>query len=88
MYYLYIIKDVEERLYIGITNNPKRRLHEHNNEQGSGFTKSSSPFSMVFLEEYPNILSARKREIQLKKWSRVKKEKLIEMYNKNIKTKL
>lgn len=88
MYFLYMIKNQKDRLYIGVTNNPERRLQEHNSTSGAEYTKNTSPFSIVFLEEYGTLAEARKREIQLKKWSRVKKEKLIELYKKHKNTKL
>ncbi len=88
MHYVYMIKNIKGNLYIGITQGPEQRIEHHNTKRGANFTKSSSSFSIIFLEEYPNIIEACKREIQLKKWSRVKKEKLIEMYYKNINTKL
>lgn len=87
MYFLYMIKNKEGHLYIGITDNPKRRLEEHNKNRGALFTKHSSIFSMVFLEPQQTLTEARKREIQIKKWSRIKKENLIDLYNKKIETK-
>ena len=47
-----------------------------------------SDFRIVFLEKYPNLTSARQREIQLKKWSRGKKEFLIDKYRQGFETKL
>lgn len=88
MNYVYMIKDEENNLYIGITENPEQRLQYHNTNRGAQFTKDSSNFSIVFLEEYSNLPNARKREIQIKKWSRKKKEILIELYKQNIETKI
>ena len=88
MYFLYMIQDSQNHLYIGITDNPTRRLEEHNNKEGAEFTKQSSDFRIVFLETYPTPKEARTREIQLKKWSRIKKEKLIDMYKNGIDTKI
>ena len=75
-------------MYIGITDNPERRLKEHNTKQGAGFTKNKDTFEIVFLESQKSLAEARKREVQIKKWRRDKKEKLITLYNKNIPTKL
>jgi putative endonuclease len=83
-----MIQNNENKLYIGITTNPKERLSYHNNNRGAAFTKNEQPFFIVFLEEYKIISEARKREIQLKKWSRNKKEKLIEFYNQRIDTRM
>ena len=88
MYFLYIIKDQQNHLYIGITDNPERRLKEHNQGEGADFTKKSSDFQIIFLEKYQNLVDARKREVQLKKWSRIKKEKLVEMYKQSIDTRM
>lgn len=81
MNYVYMIKDEKQNLYIGITNNPERRLGEHNNNRGANFTKDSKTFYIVFLEKHNMLADARKREVQIKKWSRSKKEKLIELYS-------
>lgn len=83
-----MIKNLYGNLYIGITDNPERRLKEHNTKQGAGFTKNRDAFGIVFLEAQNSIKDARSREIQIKKWRRDKKEKLINLYKKGIKTKL
>ncbi len=66
MYYLYIIKSQkDETLYIGQTNNLKRRLFEHNNGK-SKYTKSHSPFTLKYYEAYTNEEDAKRRETNLK----------------------
>ena len=43
MYYVYILTNKSNSvIYIGVTNNLKRRLYEHKNEQIEGFTKKIS----------------------------------------------
>ncbi|OGI70856.1 hypothetical protein A3B84_00465 [Candidatus Nomurabacteria bacterium RIFCSPHIGHO2_02_FULL_35_13] len=88
MYFVYMIKNDFDKLYVGITEDLKNRLFYHNSKMGAEFTKGKAKFSMVFSEEYDTLMEARKREIQIKKWRRDKKEKLIDLYNKNISTKL
>ncbi len=88
MYFVYMIKNSYDNLYIGVTDNPERRLSEHNSKRGSDFTKIRDKFEIVFLEEQDSLVEARKREIQIKKWRREKKEKLIDLYNKSISTKV
>ncbi len=67
MYYLYIIQSqIKKWKYIGITNNPKQRVSQHN----AGMTRSTKgyrPFTLVYSEEYKTKTEARKREIYLKK---------------------
>ena len=86
MYSVYIIKKNSE-LYIGITKNIAKKIGVSNNKKGAFFTKNKTPFDLVFLEEYGTLLEARRRETQIKKWRRDKKEFLIEKYLKKQKTK-
>lgn len=87
MHFVYMIKNSFNDLYIGITDNPEQRLKYHNEKRGASFTKRNSKFEIVFLEPYATLAAARKREIQIKKWRREKKEKLIERYTKGLSTK-
>ncbi len=70
MYYVYILKSRKDgNLYIGSTNDLKRRLDEHNN--GLVFsTKSRRPFELVYYEAYKSEKDARNREKNLKLRSR------------------
>jgi predicted GIY-YIG superfamily endonuclease len=77
-WFIYIAKAHTGRYYTGITNNPARRIKKHNTGQGSQFARDQGPFELVYVSlPLPSKSDARKREIQLKGWSRVKKEKLI-----------
>ena len=83
-----MIKNSANKLYVGITENPQNRVNYHNNKRGARFTKYISDFKIVLLEEYENLAQARAREVQIKKWSRKKKDFLIERYDKDLETKL
>ena len=78
MYYVYIIKNTYDKLYTGISGNLPKRIYYHNANRGVLFTKSQlvsrDKFKIVFYEEYQTLAEARKREIQIKKWRREKKE--------------
>ena len=87
MYFVYMIKNSYNNLYVGVTNNPERRIMEHNLKRGSDFTKIRSGFKIVFLEKYYSLTEARKREIQIKKWRREKKDFLIDKYERGLSTK-
>ena len=81
-YYVYIITNwSNEVMYIGVTNNLKRRMLEHKNKQISGFTKTYNVKKLVYYECTSDVVSAIKREKQLKKWSRAKKNQLVESKN-------
>lgn len=87
MYFVYMIQNDHKDLYVGTSENPQERLTYHNQKRGALFTKRESKFELVFLEEYVDLMSARKREIQIKKWRRDKKEFLIEKYRRGVPTK-
>ena len=74
----YIAKTITGRYYVGITTDTERRIEMHNAGKGSKLAKDQGPFVLVY-ESAPFVdkSEARKREVQLKGWSRAKKEKLI-----------
>lgn len=76
-WYLYILRCESNKLYIGISQNPSKRFKTHQNKQGPKFTQKFRPIEIVYIEKYENLSLARKREIQLKKWGRKKKDALI-----------
>lgn len=88
MNYVYMIRNANGDIYVGITENPAQRLKYHNGHRGALYTKRDSKFEIAFLEQHSSLSDARKREIQIKKWRRDKKEVLIERYSKGLETKL
>ena len=82
-----MIRNRHDKLYVGITQDLKDRLYYHNTEQGAKFTKSKSKFYLAFSEEYETFAEARKREIQIKKWRRDKKEMLVYRFRNGFATK-
>ena len=75
------------QLYVGVSKNPQDRLVYHNQGRGASFTKQNPNYKIVFLEKYSVLAGARKREIQIKKWRREKKEMLILKYSMGVETK-
>jgi predicted GIY-YIG superfamily endonuclease len=77
-WFVYIAQANTGRYYVGITKNPNKRLAKHNSGEGSKFARDQGPFKLVYISaSFGNKSEARKREIQLKGWTRQKKEKLI-----------
>ncbi|MAF59327.1 MAG: GIY-YIG nuclease family protein [Candidatus Pacebacteria bacterium] len=67
MYYVYLLKSKkDESLYIGYTNDLKRRFEEHNNGENKS-TKFKTPFELVYYESYRARSDAKIREQALKK---------------------
>jgi putative endonuclease len=77
MYFLYILQTRSNRIYIDVTENLGQRVATHNLGQGAKWIKTDRNAGIVYSERQPSLGSARKRELQLKKWSRAKKEALI-----------
>ena len=66
MFFIYIIKSrKDENLYIGYTNDLRKRLKEHNSGL-VGATKSRRPLHLVYYEAYISKQDATKREHNLK----------------------
>ncbi len=82
-----MIRNSANKLYVGITEDPDSRLRYHNSQQGARFTKYIPDFEIVFLEEHLTMSEARRREIQIKKWRREKKEMLVKRYRDGLPTK-
>lgn len=68
-------------LYLGVTNDPERRVFEHKNGTHAGFTKKYRCTKLVWHETYEYIYDALEREKEIKKWRREKKERLIDGIN-------
>ncbi len=81
-YYIYILANWNNKvLYVGMTNNLARRLYEHKNKLVEGFTKKYNLNKLVYYEYTNDVTSAIKREKEIKKWRREKKNLLIEKLN-------
>jgi putative endonuclease len=77
MYFVYILRTLSNTLYIGVTGTLEQRISTHNSGKGAEWVKAHRGARLVYTEPHVTLSSARKREIQLKKWSRAKKEALI-----------
>ncbi len=81
-YYVYILSNfTNTTLYIGVTNDLKRRVYEHKNKLIEGFSEKYNVDRLVYFEETTDIKSAIQREKNLKKWNRMWKNELIEKEN-------
>ena len=76
MFYVYILRCDNQSFYVGLTDNLERRVLQHQNKE-SFHTKRYPSIKLVYSEKFDKRTAAEKREQQLKKWSRAKKEALI-----------
>ena len=80
-YYVYILTNNSETLYIGITSNLIKRIWEHKNKVVKGFTEKYNIDKLIYYEIYEDAEQAILREKQLKNWNRKKKLELIRKTN-------
>ena len=80
-YYVYILSSHRGTLYVGVTNDLVRRLYEHREKLGDGFTAKYNISKLVYYDSTTSIEAAITREKQIKGWVRSKKVNLIESVN-------
>jgi putative endonuclease len=84
-YFVYILTNQGRSvLYIGVTNDIRARLQQHIVDVEAERKHFSGQYNCVFLiyyERFDQIEEAIKREKQLKRWTREKKERLINTVN-------
>ena len=80
-YYVYILGSRTGTLYVGMTNNIKRRVHEHKTHCVPGFTDRYRVDQLLYVERLNDPTAAIAREKQIKRWRREKKVKLVDSIN-------
>ena len=79
MYFFYILRCSDNSLYCGQTSNLENRLKEHNfsGSKGAKYLRGRKPVVVVYSEQCPDLKTAMNRELEIKRWTRAKKEALI-----------
>lgn len=81
-YFVYILTNKSETLYIGVTNNIEERVFEHKEKINPRcFTAKYNLNQLVYHQTFDSIEEAIDREKQLKSWNRQWKIELIESEN-------
>jgi putative endonuclease len=80
-YYVYILASDSRVLYIGVTNDLRRRVYQHKTRVVPGFTRRYSVNRLVYFESTPNVRAAIEREKTIKSWIRERRIRLIESVN-------
>jgi putative endonuclease len=81
MYYVYILASINRVLYVGSTDNLRRRVAEHKRGRGNAFTARYRVHRLVYYETCADRAEAVRREYEIKRWPRAKKVALIESVN-------
>jgi putative endonuclease len=77
MPFVYIVECADGSLYTGWAVNVERRVKVHNAGRGARYTRLRGPVKLVYAEEQPDRVAAMKRELEIKRWPRARKLKLI-----------
>lgn len=75
--WMYVLRLESGALYIGATRNLTARWSDHLAGRACRTTRLDPPVSILYRERHPDYRAARRREAQLKRWTRGKKEALV-----------
>jgi putative endonuclease len=83
-YFVYILASGHHgTLYVGVTNDVRKRLALHRAGRGSEFVSKYNVTRLVHIEEFTSVIEAIAREKQIKNWRRDWKIELIERDNRD-----
>ena len=74
---VYFLRLGSGMLYVGASVDLEQRLDDHAAGQACRTTELDPPLALLRVEVYKTFFEARRREAQLKRWSRPKKEALV-----------
>jgi putative endonuclease len=81
-YYVYGLTNWNNKvMYLGVTNDLKRRVYEHQHKLIGGFTERYNVNKLVYYEQTRDVITALAREKEIKKWRREKKNVLVASMN-------
>ncbi len=80
-WFTYIAECRDKELYVGITKDVKKRIKEHNTTKKCRYTCFRKPIRLIYKEPCENYNAARKREQEVKKFSRAKKIALVNNFS-------
>ena len=81
VYYVYILASQTRVLYIGMTSAIEHRVFQHKTHAFVGFTAKYNVTNLVYFEHHGNVMTAIRREKEMKAWRREEKIQLIESTN-------
>lgn len=78
-WFVYILLCRDGSLYTGIAKDVQKRLNDHRSGKGGAYTRSHSPIRIVHEEPQPSRSAALRREAEIKRWSRTRKIKTLNL---------
>lgn len=76
-YYFYLLRCSDNSLYAGICIDLEQRLDAHQNGKSAKYTRSRLPVTLVFHEQHQTKGDALRREAEVKRWPKQRKERLV-----------
>ncbi|MEX1028022.1 MAG: GIY-YIG nuclease family protein [Candidatus Paceibacterota bacterium] len=76
-YYFYLLRCSDGSLYAGICIDLEQRVKTHQNGKGAKYTRSRLPVTLEYQEDHPSKGDALRRELEVKKWTKQRKERLV-----------
>ena len=81
-YYVYLLTNRNNKvMYVGMTNDLRRRVYQHKRKLVPGFTQRYNVDKLVYYESTHDVHAAITREKEIKKWRREKKDSLVNAMN-------
>lgn len=77
MFVVYLLKCADGSYYTGHTDNLEARIGQHQTGECGGYTSTRLPVELAWSQECPSREEALAAEVQIKGWTRAKKEALI-----------
>jgi predicted GIY-YIG superfamily endonuclease len=76
-YYFYLLRCSDDSLYAGICIDLEQRVETHQKGKGAKYTRSRLPVALVYQEQQPSKGAALRREAEVRKWTKQRKERLV-----------
>jgi putative endonuclease len=83
MFYFYFARCSDNSLYAGSCIDLIKREKIHNSGKGAKYTRQRLPIVFIYHETFASLSEARKREAEVKRWPKIKKEALIKHVHPN-----
>jgi putative endonuclease len=77
VHFVYIVRCADGSLYTGYARDPRARVRTHNPGKGARYTAGRGPVRLVYTEACDSHGNALRREYEIKRWPRSKKDALI-----------
>jgi putative endonuclease len=77
-FYFYLARCGDDSLYAGSCHDLREREKKHNDGTGAKYTRSRLPITIVYSEEFATWSEALKREAEVKRWKKDRKEELVQ----------